>query len=236
MGQAIATKPGGNVRLLRLAPWGLLLVFMAKVGTYENARQLAPYYVFLFPVWLSQVWHAEIIRQARWQQLGVFVMGLTAALVVTSADRPLFPARAIWSSLQKTFPHAELVNDESTRYVHSRTEFLLAWQDFIKRVLPKGETVIGYYTRSLVIDMDETTIWLPYGKYCVERFCQDDKPERLRARGIRYVVAESNSILDRQGSMQGWLKQYDATCVDYFTFSPESESNVPPSYYLVKLN
>jgi len=40
-------EPVPFLRLLRLAPWGLLLIFMAKVGTFENARQLAPYYACL---------------------------------------------------------------------------------------------------------------------------------------------------------------------------------------------
>ena len=69
-----------NNNRLRLLPWLLLLLFMAKVGTYANARQLAPYYVFLFPIFLVCAGHADLVRRHWWQLSGLLVMLLTVGM------------------------------------------------------------------------------------------------------------------------------------------------------------
>jgi hypothetical protein len=229
-----ATRSGLQLRLLRIAPWGLLLLFMAKVGTFENARQIAPYYAFLFPAWLVKAALADVVRQRRWQKLGLFFMAVTAALVAASGDRPLFPARTILNPLREKFPDGEIVSGESARYLESFYQITQARRDFVKQALPKDETVIGYYAE--ICDVDETGIWLPFGQHRVECISPDDPPERLRTLGIRFVIINGAAVHKTHGNIQNWLKQYDAVHVDDFTFPrPELKTVILPDLYLVRL-
>jgi hypothetical protein len=224
-----------HFRLMHMAPWGLLLLFMAKVGTFENARQLTPYYVFLFPGWLAKPAHTGVTRQRRWQRLGLVIMAVTAALVAASGDRPLFPARAFWGPLREKFPDAEIVSSECARYLESFYQITQARRDFVKRVLPKDETVVGYYAE--ISDVDETGAWLPYGHRRVECIAPDDKPECLHSLGIRYVLVNGAAVQKTHGGIQNWMNQYNATRVDDFTFPrPELKTFVKPDLYLVRLN
>jgi len=90
------------LRGLRWAPWVALIVFMAKVGSHSNARQLAPYYVFFFPLILTGAGHACLVRRRWWQILGWIVMSATAILLVVSRERPLFPAQSIITILKRS--------------------------------------------------------------------------------------------------------------------------------------
>ena len=150
--------------LLRLAPWGLLLLFMAKVGTFENARHLAPYYVFLFPIFLIRPGHTEVVRQRQWRNLGLAVMVLTVVMLSTLSERPLFPAKTIWSALYSKFPGNEFVSDEYSRYLKSCYQLIQSKRDYLKQTLqalPSNGTVIGYDAE--IMGVDEPGIWLPYG-------------------------------------------------------------------------
>ena len=100
----VKTNDNGQLWILRLVPWVLLLLFMAKVGTYNNAQQLAPYYVFLFPFFLVCPGHAVLVQRRWWQKLGLLVMLLTAGLLVMARNRPLFPAETILVPLKEKHP------------------------------------------------------------------------------------------------------------------------------------
>ena len=54
-------------RLLILVPWLLLLIFMAKISVFQNARYLAPYYPFLLPLMLQQRGQRFLVRTRWWQ-------------------------------------------------------------------------------------------------------------------------------------------------------------------------
>jgi hypothetical protein len=60
--------------LVKYAPWALLVLFLAKVGTYENARQFTPYYPFLFPSLLAIRGQTWVTRRIWWQRLGLLMM------------------------------------------------------------------------------------------------------------------------------------------------------------------
>src|ERR1019366_273063 len=116
---AMPLAPAPILRLLRLAPWGLLLVFMAKVGTVENARHLAPYYLFLFPAWLVTAGHAQVTRLSSWQRLAGQIMVLTTVLLATLSERPLFPAQTLFQAARSKFPNSEFLSDEYGHYLES---------------------------------------------------------------------------------------------------------------------
>ena len=223
------------LRLLRLAPWGLLLVFMAKVGTYENARQLAPYYLLLFPAWLVTAGHSQVTCQTSWQRLALLVMALTVIVVATLGERPLFPAKTLCHLLQPKFPESQFLLDESAHYLQSDGQKVLARRNYLERALPTGEIVIGLYAG--IISEDEPGLWLPFGSRRGERLLADDPPERIRARGIHYVVVDGFAVHQTYGRLVSWLEKYNASLVDEYR-SPRqpSQESEPPDLYLVRLN
>jgi hypothetical protein len=218
--------------LLRLVPWGLLLLFMAKVGTSSSARHLAPYYIFLFPFFFVKAVHTGVVRQRRWQRIGLEIMVLAAIVVAGAGNRPLLPFSALWEMFHKKFPQNELVSDQYTRYVDSDFVAAAARKNFIEKSLPPDETVVGYHP--IVCDSDEPGLWLPYGRRRVEYVSPGDSPERLRELGVHYVVVH---LYPKEGSITNWLDKYHGTLAGQYTFPNSSATTfVPPELYLIRLN
>ncbi len=220
---------GSHRWLLRIVPWALLLVFMAKVGTYENARQLAPYYAFLLPLFLAQPGHRLLVRQRWWQRLGLLLMLFTAGLLVISRSRPLFPAQTILDGLHSEYPNSRLISHLDFSFTATLKAKQLS--GLIAKDLPPGEKLIGYAT---VNGSAEQDLWFPLGLRAVRRVTLDDTPEKLRAEGIHYVVVDS-CLLDPYGKTIGqWMAEYRGELVD--TLSCLSQPDLPPYYlYLVRL-
>jgi hypothetical protein len=218
--------------LLRVVPWGLLLLFMAKVGTSSSARHLAPYYMFLFPLFLVKAGHGKVVRQHRWQRRGLEIMAFTALVVAGAGNRPLLPLPAVWKMLHAKFPRNEIVTDQYSRYAESDFVAAAARKNFVEKTLPPDETVVGYHP--IVCDVDEPGLWLPYGRRRVECIAPDDSPGRLRALGLHYVVVH---LYPQDGSITDWMKKYDATLAGEYTFSnPSATTFAPPELYVVRLN
>jgi hypothetical protein len=218
--------------LLRLVPWGLLLLFMAKVGTSSSARHLAPYYIFLFPFFLVKTDHATVVRQHRWQRRGLEIMAFTAIVVAGAGNRPLMPLPALWERLHANFPQNGFVTDQYSRYADSDFVAAAARKNFVQKFLPLDETVVGYHP--IVCDVDEPGLWLPYGRHRVECVSPGDSPELLRTLGIHYVVVH---LYPQDGSITGWMEKYHATLVGEYTFpNPSATTFSPPELYLVRLN
>jgi hypothetical protein len=221
-----------NLFLLRVIPWALLLLFMAKVGTFSSARHLAPYYSFLFPLFLVKPGHAKVVRQRRWQLLGLEIMAFTAIVVAGAGNRPLLPLPTAWKMLHKKFPANELVTDQYLRYADSDFVAATARKNFLDRSLPPDETVVGYHP--IVCDADEPALWLPYGRRRVECVSPGDPPESLHALGIHYVVVH---LYPQEGSITNWMEKYHASIVGEYTFPNSSITTFfPPELYLMRLN
>ena len=216
--------------LLRTVPWALLLLFMAKVGTFSNARQLAPYYILLFPLFLVMHRHSKVVRQRRWQRLGLEIMAFTAIVVAAAGNRPLLPLPAVWNVLHAKFPKNELVSDQYARYAESDYEAAKARKIFLDKSLPPDENVVGYYP--VLCDVDEPSLWLPYGRRRVECIAPGDSPERLRSLGIHYVVVHL-----QDGGIAKWMGKYHGTLAAQYTFPrPSIKIAAPPDLFLVRLN
>jgi hypothetical protein len=227
------TVPHDRLRLLlRVVPWGLLLLFMAKVGTFSNARHFAPYYLFLFPLFLVKSGHAQVVRQPRWRRFGLEIMALAVLVSAAAGNRPLLPLPALWEKLSMEFPGNQFVADQSSRYTESDYQAALARKKFLDESLPPGESVIGYYP--VLCDVDEPSLWLPYGRRGVECISSGDAPERLRALGIHYVVVH---LHQSDGSITDWMEKYHGTLAAHYTAAWTSiESFTPQDLYLVRLN
>jgi hypothetical protein len=218
--------------LLRTVPWVLLLLFMAKVGTFSNARQLAPYYIFLFPFFLVKPNHARVVRQHRWQRLGLKIMVFTAIVVAGAGNRPLLPLPTVWKMLHAKLPNNELIADQYARYANSDYQAAKARKIFLDKSLPPDETIVGYHP--VICDVDEPGLWLPYGRRRVECVSPGDSPERLRSLGIHYVVVH---LYPSEGSITNWMQKYQAAFAGQYTFpNPSTMIFSPPELYLFRLN
>ena len=220
--------------LLRLLPWGLLLIFMAKVGSYENARQLAPYYVFLFPLILVRSGHSRLVRQRGWQRFAFLIMASAILLVVTLGDRPLFPAKSIIGPLHEKFPENQFVSNQYQRYVKAPYQITLARRNYLEQMLPLDAKIVGYYAGTC--DVDEPGIWLPFGRRKAECISPFDSNQQVRAMGIRYIVLDWRAVAQTGEDYRQWMKRYDATEIGHLEL-PGQHTMIPvPEIFLVRLN
>ena len=225
---------GGSVdtlkRLLRLAPWGLLRLFMAKVGTYQNARQLAPYYVFLFPSLIVAPGHVRLVRQTLWQWLVCSVMLITVTLLILSRAHPLFPAQTLFGWLLEEYPHSKIVAHLSVSY--STQLFVQTQINCFQNDLPPGQTNFGYYSTFNCVS--EPGLWQPFGRWHIERVLPSDTPAQLRLQPIRYIVVDEQALLHSKQTLREWLQTYDAELVKEVAF--RTPWGQPPRHlYLTRL-
>jgi len=221
--------------LLRVAPWGALLLFMAKVGTYENARHLSAYYALLFPLFLVRPWHSQLVRNRQWQCFSLCVMAFAGVMIATSVGRPLFPAKTILESLHAEFPRSKLISHEYFQFLKSGYQAVEARRNYLAATLPPTETTIGYY--SGIYNVDEAGMWLPYGRHRVECLLPGDSPDYCRSLGIHYVVVDVVTVQNFDGNINKWLKKYHATLVgQYQSYEPSNAMLAFPVFYLVRLN
>ena len=230
--------PGKYFCLLRASPWLALLVFMAKVGSYENARQLAPYYPFLFPAFLVMAGHGVVVRRRLWQWFGLATMISTAFLVITLANRPLFPTRIVFRFLHTKFPDSEMVSSEAVQYLGSMGRGIEIRRASLQQALPPDAKVVGYFPR--INNGDEPALWLPFGVRRVELILPDDPPGYLRALGVRYVIASTGVINQTGKTLAQWLQEYNGSITAQFTVFGEPISGPPPPnlnlFVVIRLN
>jgi len=226
-----AAEPADRFRqALRLAPWGALLVFMAKTASFAGTRYLAPYYPLLFPLLLAQPGQACLVRQRWWQWLGLSLMAFTALLLVVSQDRPLFPARMILGRLQLDAPHSRLVSSilkfysiDSRSYGNERSPF--------EKDLPENEICIGYTSDG---GQSEPGLWLPFGCRKVEQVRAEDTRQRLQQLGVHYVVVDDIMLSLVNETIEQWMKRYNAELIDEAAFKLQPSQPLMHGY-LVRL-
>jgi hypothetical protein len=226
----IVRETGAMEWFLRMAPWGLLLLFMAKVGTYQNARQLAPYYVFLFPSLLVAPGQVRLVRQAVWQRLACAVMLVAVLLLISSRAHPLFPAQTFFGWLQEKYPQSKIAARLAVSY--STQSFVQTQMNCFQNDLPSSETNIGYYSTFNCVA--EPGLWQPFGSRHVERILPGDSPAQLRLQSIRYIVVDEQALLDSKQTVAEWLQMYDAELVKEAAFMTQWEKPLR-HLYLVRL-
>ena len=225
-GSAGETRPPG--RFLRLVPWFLLLIFMAKVGTVQSARHLSPYYILLFPLLLCQPGISRVVRQRWWQLTSLGLMLVTLIMVAMIRERPLFPAQTLSQYLIRTFPNSTLPPRIANTFSGGleRDKFLT----FLAAKLPAGEPTIGY---AVFMEAQEPCLWRPWGQRTVVRVMPADKPADWQAAGVHYIVMESFYLNAIKQNLADWLKQnHGVLTADYIR---NAAQKVPPHVYLIRL-
>jgi hypothetical protein len=225
-----AKRPSPLLRLLRWTPWALLLVFMAKVGTFENGRQVASYYFLLFPLLLISTGHAVLVQRRWWRLAALLVMVVAVMLVVVSRDRPLFPAQTVIGWLKAKHPDSKLVANIAQTY--AETPAFAEQREFFGKNLPPDATVLGY---AAISRETESLLWLPFGRRRVEIILPDDTPEQLRSAGIQYgVIADEKFLQKNHDTIGQWLERNHGMSVWQKSFL-ENPYDPPETYYLVRL-
>jgi hypothetical protein len=198
------------LRLLYWAPWVALGVFLAKVGTYQNARQAAPYYPLLFPVLLAAPGMARLVRRRWWQCLSVAVLLFTLANLAFVRMRSTVPP-ALVASLRANHPHSKFVSifgDFYTSQLSVRTQ-----RNFIAAGPAAAEPVIGYAT---TVGGAEPGWWLPFGRRQVIRVLPGDGLADLHRQHIQYVAVEELALSNQTPDQ--WAAQYGGKVVDSVSF------------------
>jgi hypothetical protein len=223
---------GGANRLLWLLRWtplALFVLFAAKVGTFQNARLMAPYYVFLFPLLLARPGHENLVRRSWWQRLGLSVMLIAVVLLAVSRDRPLLLSQISFNWFQSKYPHSKLVSVMRASY--SSAPSIAEQRDCLREGLPPNEQVVGYAT---TIGDAEPGLWLPFGRRRVERVLPDDTSGQLQSRGIHYVAVDDLALNDADETIEQWMARYDGVLVSQWKFT--GDPHAPPHpFYLVRL-
>jgi hypothetical protein len=222
----ISRSSGKFFRVLRAAPWLALLIFMAKVGSYENARQLAPYYPFLFPPFLIMAGQSSVVRRRVWQWLGLATMIISAFLVITLSERPLFPAAKLFSFLHAKFPESKLVFNEAIQYLASMRRGMEIRRECLRESVPSDAKVIGYFPK--MNNGDEPGLWFPYGLHRVELIRPEDSPEYVRSTGASCLVVSSTVLQQSGETLQQWLQKYNATIIAEFSVYGGFMTGPPP--------
>jgi len=217
------------LRLLCLAPWMSLLVFMAKVGSYQNARYLAPYYVLLLPAILADARQVQLTRRRWWRWAALLVLMITAAYLCFVRGRDLLPADMMLR-LHEKHPHIKIfliMNDHFDAQASVEAQ-----RNHFKQDLPPGEKILGYAT---VSGGAEPGLWMPFGQRTVKRILPEDTPAELLKEGIHYIVVEDVVLNGASQTIDQWIASYHGLLVDQLTFTRDPGS--PPGHlYLVRLN
>jgi hypothetical protein len=216
--------------LLRWIPWALLVMFMAKIGTYENGRQFASHYFLLFPSLLYRPGHSILVRQRWWKIVAVLVMAMAAGLLFVSRDRPLFPAQMIIGRLAAKHPDSKLVSNIARTY--GETPAFEQGRANLRKILPQDTTVLGY---AAWVNGDlGSSLWMPYGQRRIEYVLPDDTADQMQMAGIQYVVVEGAFLDGMQSTLAQWLARYHAVLVTQWDIIM-NPYEPPKRYYLVRL-
>jgi hypothetical protein len=215
---------------LRLCPWILLVVFMAKVGVAQNTRFLAAYYVFFFPSLLASPGHEKLVRQCWWQKMALLCMAFSAMLLVMNTTRPLFPAVTLTHQLTAGHPHSKSISILNDAYMVSRAFKNTERQ--IKEKIPADEPVVGY--AAIGNARLEPALWLPLGTRRVERVLKTNSPDQLAKQGIHYVIIENYPSLGC--SIADWMTRYHASLTAELTLQDKGRDNSQSHVYIMQLN
>jgi hypothetical protein len=215
---------------LRLCPWLLLIIFMAKVGVVQNSRFLAGYYIFFFPSLLANAGHEKLVRKGWWQKMTLPCMAFSALLLVVNTTRPLFPAVTVTQQLAAGHPHSKIISLLHDAYMVSRA-FKNAEREIMGE-MPPDEPVVGY--AAVGNARFEPALWQPFGVRRVERVIKTDPPGQLAKQGIHYVIIENYPSL--HCNIDEWMARYHASLVAELTVQGKGKSSSQSHVYIMRLD
>lgn len=204
-------------------PWIALLVFMAKVGTIQNARFLAAFYPLLLLPLVRRPGMDALVRRRWWRMLVLTVMSFTLAFAGFHYGRALVPSSAFaWLQHSPRPGFLKILDD----YYQTRLS-VEAYRKFTTQH-SANETVVGY--SSLCCGL-EPGMWQPWGHGKVERVRPDDTPQWARARGITHIFIEDPALQVKNETIEQWLQEFDAEVVDQMAYTTDPGAPLTHLYF-----
>lgn len=219
--------PGGRTwgqRLLCLLPWLALLAFLAKVGTYQNARQAAPYYVPLFPLVLGMVGQARLVRTVWWQRLVLLVMVLVTIHLTVIRGRACLPGDAV-ISYADAHPQSRAAAFFAD-YFRSIRSCQLS-RNLLNSPGLAEQRAVGVVT---LMSAAEPGWWVPFGCRHIVRFLPGTPRDEILHQGIRYVIVCTSSFDADRPDITTWCRAYQATLVKSLTFTTRPDEPLDHLY------
>jgi hypothetical protein len=236
-GKHSAHRSSLQIRLLRASAWVALLAGMAKLGSTQNGRYLAPLYPLLIATVLARRGQEWLARRRWWQALCIAGTISTVLTIAASRQRPLWPAVTISRLLTEKFPHQPLFAKVKNSF--SYFPKLKAAQDFLRDQIPAGEKHIGYLADLGTL---EVPLWKPLWRRRVVRVTKFDSWDSLRKQGIRFVVLDPSAFVDPRYDMLAknwidldhWLKEIPSDFIA--SMDVPLDPQLPPrTCYIVRL-
>jgi hypothetical protein len=220
---------GLTSKLLIIAPWFVLLVFMAKVGVNQTARYLASYYPLLFPSLLRLQGYGVLVRQLWWQKFALGVSVVSILLLISSRQRPLFPAQTLVAALQHKWPNnSSLMSLKNSLSYHD--QYSGSFETIVKQI-PSTERVIGYAEK---FGYNETILRKPFGSRSVLRVLSGDPLPRIRGAGIHYIVVDPTALTKPVITLDEWNKPYGGKIIMQSEIRGAPDAR-PETIYLIRL-
>jgi len=191
-----------------ITPWIALLAYSMKSGMVTGARLISPYYPFLFTALLVLQGQVEVVRRIWWRVSVWCVMALAFTVLIVTPGRPLWPAETILSHLAKEHPQNHLLSRARNVYaVYADRSDPLAC---IRPLLPEGLHQVGFLGNPDDIDI---SLWRPFGTRRVLHVLLSDPPDKIRERGLEYVVVGGFNLGENGMNINTWLNWTHAQLV-----------------------
>jgi hypothetical protein len=207
------------------------LAMLKNAFVLSIARLIAPFYPFFAIPFLLHPGQERVVRGFGWRVAVIAAACLTALPVLIRPERPLVPMRQILSALHRKYGDRPAVIRAQTVYeVYAQRS-----EAFAPAVaaLPPDARVLGLVT----YDDPETSLWKPFGSRRIVHVCPGDSADRLKARGVQYVLTGPLSfhLVFPTVEFDDWLRQVKGTVIQ--TIPLRLRAGEPPTIWsLVKLN
>jgi hypothetical protein len=216
-------------RLLLVTPWIAILAYCAKSGMATPSRLMAPYYPLLLPLLLVGAGQSQIVRRGWWRGLAGAVMLLALVVLMVSPDRPLWPAKSVFSRLARQHPDQRLFARGLKVYtVYSERSDPLA---HVRALLPPEVTTVGFIGTA---DDCDISFWRPFGQRQVAHFLLSDPPQRFRQAKVEYVIVGGLNLRMKGVTLDDWLQKTGAKLVATATATLKIAEG-PQSWFIVRL-
>ena len=154
---------------------------------------------------------------------------LNGVPLIISRNRPLFPAQSVLLPLVEKHPQWHFLGKVCDAY--SFPISIQNGRNAFRNDLPAQEQVIGYAT---VRGAQESGQWVPFGHRRVERVLPGDKSSDLQAKGIHFVLVDSDGLGLLKDTIGDWTNRFDGIVVDSVRIQAASDTTI--TNYLVRLN
>jgi hypothetical protein len=215
--------------LVVVGAWVAAGVFMAQSGLSPAARYLTPFYCLMLALFLSGGTYDQLWRRRWWRYATGGVLALAGLLLVVVPTRPLWPATTLLQSAgANASAHPLLVRAWTVYSVYDKRAD--AFAPACAR-LPDEANPLGLIS----FDDPETSLWRPFGTRRILHIPQAETAQSMRARGIEYVLASSETLTNNwKSSLGAWLLHADGEVAEQVPLELRAGRG-PKEWYLIRL-